>query len=460
MTGLRVAVFGAGRSGQAAAEAVLAAGGVPTVFEEARADQPRVQEAARDLQAKGVAFITGWQGEFIEARCDLVVTSPGVDRRHPKLQQAVVDGLEVVSEIELAYRVSKAPIVAITGTNGKSTTTVMTWLCLKAAGVDAILCGNVYGSGYDEVPLTEAAAKSTESQILVAEVSSFQLEWVSRFHAVSAGITNIAPDHLNRYADFAEYAATKQRVFANQGAQDTAVVRLGDPVVKVPQGPNAKTFGYESDGPADAVACKDALVVEGVSMPLGSGEPAIRLIAEHDKLNACMALLLAHGALRAAGVKPVADPADGLRKFNGLSHRMEWVGERQGVVVYNNSMCTNPRAVESSSRGLEGRQHILMGGVNKDLGFEDLAAYLREAGHKVYLFGRDARQIADQLKAVGDQDKVVAATMKEAFNEAAREANAGEIIILSPGCASFDQFEDFRQRGDVFRQLAKEWLGT
>jgi UDP-N-acetylmuramoylalanine--D-glutamate ligase len=456
MKGLRVAVFGAGRSGQAAAQAVLAAGGVPTVYEEARADRTRVQEASRRLQGMGVALVTGWNGDFSESKCDMVVTSPGVDRRHAKLQRAVQAGLEVISEVELAYRISKAPIVAITGTNGKSTTTVMTWLCLKAAGVDAILCGNVYGSGYEEIPLTEAAARSRSEQILVAEISSFQLEWVDRFHAISAGITNIAPDHLNRYADFAEYAAFKHRVFANQTDNDTAAVRMGDPVVSAPRGPVVRTFGHRSDGSPDAVVDGNSLRAEGLEIPL---DPA-RFVAEHDKLNAGMALLLARGALRAARPSHAGDPAEGLRQFKGLSHRMELVGERLGVKVFNNSMCTNPRAVESSSRSLRGRQHILMGGVNKDLGFEELAAYLHEAGHKIYAFGKDARGIAAQLAQVDDEDKFVASTMKEAFAEAARQAGDGETIILSPGCASFDQFEDFRQRGDVFRQMAKEWLDS
>ena len=464
MTGLsRVAVFGAGRSGVAAAEAVLVAGGEPTVYEEASEDKPKVAESARELRAKGVEVTSGWKGEFAETGCDLVVASPGVGMRHRKLQDAVAAGLEVVSEIELAYRISRAPIVAITGTNGKSTTTVMTWLCLRAAGVDAVLCGNVYGSGYDEIPLTQAASQSTPDQVLVAEVSSFQLEWVVEFKPVAATITNIAPDHLDRYADFEEYAATKHRIFARQCPKDTAVVKIGDPVVRPPEGSTVKGYGTRDEGSGnreqgltmrrqgpDAYATEDGIVVEGVEIPFtGIG---------HDKLNAMAAMLLADGALRSRGRSDITDLAEGLKRFKGLAHRMERVGERNGILVVNNSMCTNPMAVESSSRSLEGRRHVLMGGVNKMLGFHELARYMQEAGDEAYLYGRDAEQIAEQLDVMDAARKHVFGCLDEAFSDATQRAKAGETIILSPGCASFDQFEDFRQRGDHFRRIAKEWL--
>lgn len=449
LQGQKIAVFGAGRSGVSAAKALVKGGAKPIVCDDASETDPRIVNVAHKLSSIGAEIRGGFGGNFAALGVSAVVTSPGVPKKHPALMRAVNDGLEVLSEVELAYRISKAPIVAITGTNGKSTTTVMTWLALRGADRNALLCGNIYGSGYEEFPLTDAAAVASSDAILVAEISSFQLEWIQQFKPVSAGITRIAPDHLNRYDGFDDYARTKMRIFENQDANDTAVVKKNDGLVVPPVGPRVLTFGPEGD----ARVTSEALVYKDVKLNWDE----IRFVVEHNKLNAAMALLLAEGAL--GGDADLNKLAEGLKRFHGLSHRMELVGERNDILVINNSMCTNPEAVESSSRGLLRTQHILMGGVNKELGFDQLGAYLNEAGHSIYLYGQDSLVLDEQLGQVPLDRRHCCVTLTDAFARAADKAKPGEAIVLSPGCASFDQFKDFTERGEVFRKIAKEWLG-
>ncbi|MBI1757255.1 MAG: UDP-N-acetylmuramoyl-L-alanine--D-glutamate ligase [Fimbriimonas ginsengisoli] len=476
-----MAVLGLGRSGVSAAKALLLVGARPVVLDEASETTPKTAKHGEELEDLGVPVVLGWASPWDSDSIDLVVTSPSLPRDHPRLLEAIGEGLEVISEPELAYRITRAPIVAITGTNGKSTTTVMTWLCLREAGEDALLCGNIYGSGYEETPLSEAAASATPEQTLVAEISSFQLEWVKQFRPASAGITNVAPDHLNRYGgSFEAYAATKHRLFAQQGRSDTVAVRMGDPLVRAPSGvgsPLALTFG---PGSGDANLGAERLAVLGQEIAWKD----VPFQEPHNRLNAAMATLLAVGLLRrralddpggraaslldqalserlpareGASEPKLAAPRsvlEGLKKFRPLQHRMERLGERDGVAIINNSMCTNPAAVVASARALSGRRHLLLGGTNKELDFIPLRAHLASTGDAAYLFGRDASSLNEML----GRRWPVYASMAESFEAACRSAKPGETIMLAPGCASMDQFEDFVERGNVFKQIAQEWL--
>jgi UDP-N-acetylmuramoylalanine--D-glutamate ligase len=440
MDGLRFAILGAARSGLAAIRALVRRGARPWLVDQKGFDD--LNEPVRyAIREEGLVLAH----ELDFSKTDVVVTSPGVAKDHPWLTEARAKGLEVWSEIELAYRLSSAPIVAVTGTNGKSTTTLMTYLVLRGSEFEPILCGNIYGSGYEEVPLTEAAADSTPGQVLVAETSSFQLEWVQSFRPRAATITNIEQDHLNRYSGFDEYAATKHRIFAAMGEGDTAVWRSGDGRTKPPSGLRTATYGTLGD---------DAYVQDG---KLWLGQSSVNLSElpfneAHNLLNAQAAALLARGAV--GHTMSDADLLEGLKAFDGLEHRMERQGERDGVLVINNSMCTNPAAIEASSKSLPMRQHLLIGGVNKDMDFSPLAPYLAASGHAVYLFGTDGAAIGRQIGG----DWPVFTTLAEAFTAAAKAAKAGEAIMLAPGAASTDQFKDFRDRGEQFRAMAKEWL--
>jgi UDP-N-acetylmuramoylalanine--D-glutamate ligase len=441
----RIAVFGLARSGLSIAKAALDLGADVTVVEERPAGDEKKQALARDLQTLGAKVDLGWSGDF-NSGFDLVVTSPGVPMRHPKLESAHASGVPIHSEVEFAFRISKAPIVAITGTNGKSTTTALTYECLRGAGFEAVLCGNIYGSGYDEVPLTDAAHASRSDQVLVAEVSSFQLEWVSAFRPLASAITNIRPDHQDRYAGFEEYAATKRRIYAGQAAQDFAVLGADEPRPPYPQ---VLRFGPSGEGAVSGET------LEVLGRPFLRSEFAI--VGEHNFQNAAVALLLtACVAHRLRGdslaVPPAAIPP--AKAFKGIAHRMEAVGEKRGIRIINNSMCTNPDAVIASSRSVAAHQHLLLGGSNKKLDFAPLKHYLESSGHEVYLFGRDAEALKQQLGTEGS----VFEKLAEAFSHAIRNAKPGDVVMLAPGCASMDQFEDFRDRGNVFRAMAKEWL--
>ncbi len=487
--GQRVVAMGLGRSGLAVARAALARGAQAIVVDE-KLDLAK-PELVDEARAEGIDVRLGWSGSFAELAPDLVVVNPAVDSRHPKLQNA---GGELVSEVEFAYRIAKGPIVAITGTNGKSTTTVMTYLALRACGLDPLLCGNLYGSGYPEAPLTEAALAGIEGQPLVAEISSFGLEWTSTFRPRVAAITTIQPDHLDRYDSFEDYAATKMRIFAGQTDQDYAVVRANDPIVVPPCGkanayvprhrrgaapaenhrsscPRVLTFGATGE---HARVEESELVILDTRVPL-EGLPWTE---PHNHTNAACAALLAYGLLMAtdsplivqallARPKPSIfaarrpeSPAlppeivDGLRSFRGLAHRMERLGVRDGIEVVNNSMCTNPDAVVSSALAEKRPTLLMVGGVDKGLDFTPLGRLLGGGRHRAYLFGRDARQIDEGMGG----GFPVFDTMDEAFRAATVDAHSGETIMLAPGCASSDQFRDFRDRGDRFRQMAKDWL--
>jgi UDP-N-acetylmuramoylalanine--D-glutamate ligase len=472
-------VFGLGRSGLQVALAEQRRDRPVVVFDERGPEhgKPDVVQAAVEAH---IPVVFGWNGEF-PADLTTLVVNPAVRRDHPVLVAALAQGIEVIGEIEYAYRIAQAPIVAISGTNGKSTTTVMTYASLRAAGIDAVLCGNIFGSGYPEQTLTQAADSAGAHQVLVAEISSFQLEWVDRFRPAVAGITNIWEDHLDRYPSRAEYATTKRRIFNRQGEGDYAVVRAADPEVPAPRGSRVLSFG----------AVGEHARVEDHQLVLFGRKYAwddLQIHEPHNRTNAAMALLAAYAALRVldargdstaqallhsaaeaalnrlppferrrATVAPESAPealVDGVRAFPGLAHRMQLIGVRKGVRVINNSMCTNPDAVQKSIQAAKDACHVLMGGVNKGLDFRPLGRMLANRRHQVYLYGQDAPSIAEMLG--GDWPRF--ATIAEAFRAATQRAQPSEVIMLSPGCASTDQFRDFRHRGEVFTNMARAWV--
>ncbi|MEQ1823558.1 MAG: UDP-N-acetylmuramoyl-L-alanine--D-glutamate ligase [Fimbriimonadaceae bacterium] len=463
----RIGILGLGRSGLAIALATKARGDQPVVYDSKPVDDKRIAPLAKTLNQEGIEFHAGWDSYFLRGRGDkaneieTLVTSPGVDMRKPMLVEAARSGIEVIGEIEFAYRIARAPIIAITGTNGKSTTTVMTFLALRAAGLNAVLCGNIWGSGYDEIPLTEAAANSTSDQILVAEISSFQLEWVKDFRPRCAGITNISPDHLNRYDSFDQYAATKRKLFDRMAEGDTIVANAGD-TQTYPTNQSLRDRGaglprvrfYSSAG-VDAS-------FDSHSLKLSICEPLdlLPFKEKHNLINACHASLLAESFMDSIDHLDASQRAysilQGLKGFKGLAHRMEHVGHRNGIDIINNSMCTNPQAIVASSSSIVMPQHLLIGGIKKNYDFKPVSEYLERTGHTAYCFGRDAQEISQELS----ESVQIFDTMKEAFGAATEKAVPGETIMLAPGCASMDQFDDFVARGEEFKKMAKEWLNN
>lgn len=442
LSGKRIAILGLGRSGLAVARAAIAHGATPTVYDRSTREHILKPDVLNEAEEEGIEVVLGHQtADFDQA--DILVANPAVDKRSPILTRAVAQGIEVIGEPEFAFRVAKAPIVALTGTNGKTTTTVMTYLALQATGANPILCGNIFGSGYPEMTLTEAAMQANEDQVLVPEISSFQLEWVKDFSPVVAGITNIGADHLDRYDTAEDYAETKKRILDRANWQVVST--------EWPQAPHRLRFGPGGD----AEVTEDVLRILDKSLT----KSAFQLVGDHNFTNAAMAGLLASAYLAWRANRPAQtcppEVLDVLSKFKGVKHRMEAVGMRDGIEIINNSMCTNPEAVLASVTSVHAkRKHVLMGGVNKNLDFSPLVPLFEDSANKAYLFGRDRAEIARKLNRSFPQFE----TMQEAFAAAAQDAQPGEVIMLSPGCASSDQFEDFRHRGDVFKQIAKEWL--
>ncbi len=452
--GRRVAVAGMGVSGVAVAEACLQLGAKPTVFEQRPGDTPEVLEKTEKLQAQGIDVMTGWNGRLEPVDHDYLVVSPGFRRDHPCVLDMV--GRQVLSEVEFAGRVADAPILAVTGTNGKSTTVAMLYTILKSAGHDARLCGNISGSGFPEEPLTSAAMAANPGSFLVAEVSSYQLEFVSTFKPHVAACTNVSPDHADRHPSFDDYLDTKMRLFQNMAQGDVIVANVDERSVPVsrlrkPMSHGARLILVSPRGQgvgenAQIKRTTEKLWIGEEWFPLAD----LPFVGEHNLANAMVAWEMAR-----AVVEPTMASIAGLTTFPGLSNRLEFVGRKNGVQVVNNSMCTNPAAVIASSMAIGARQHLLMGGNTKNLDFTPVGRYFESTEDRIYLFGPKPQ---DLNKMLGGKWPAYN-SLKDAFMAAVKAAAVGDVVVLSPGCASAEPYANFRERGDAFRQIAKEWLG-
>lgn len=446
--GLRFAVAGVGVSGLGACKAILRHGGTVVAFDEKPADSMQMIRAVDELQAVGVNVVSSWNGRLDPADFDILVVSPGLPRSHPSMRDMA--SRRIWGEVELAYQISQAPIAAITGTNGKSTTTVLAYILLNAAQRQSRLCGNIAGSGWPEMPLTLAALDAGPDEVLAAEISSFQLETIHEFRPKVAAITNITPDHLDRHPDFADYEAAKLRIFENMGKGDVIVWNAAEEstTFAIPMETEAAVVAFDPTGRSDGRRTArngDILYLSGQELD----RRELSIFGEHSVANIFCAWEMAcvFGDPGEAGI-------EALKNFKGLSNRMEIVGERADIVLINNSMCTNPAAVIASSRALHRPQHLLIGGNTKGLDFAPLAKYLKDSGHKAYIFGPNPDTMNERLGG----GFPIFSEMPEALVEAADAAKPGDAVMLAPGCASAAPYASFRERGDAFKKAAKEWL--
>lgn len=438
LKGRHVLVIGAGRSGVAMSR-VLAERGARVRLVDRRSASPLASSLG---SSANVELRFGDEGTAALAGVDFVVASPGVPAAAPVLAEAVARGMPVHSEIEIAARLLTCPILAITGTNGKSTTTTLLGEMLRHAGQRTFVGGNL------GTPLIEAVDGAWE--IAVAEVSSFQLEWVERFRPAVAALLNVTPDHLDRHGTLAAYAATKARCFAAQGAQDLAVLNRDDPLVwGLRTGLRARvvSFGTRTDSDEGAAATAGGIVCRDfIAGETRLSLERIRLVGQHNLENVMAASLIAW--LR--GVPPGSIQAV-IDRFPGLPHRCELVGEREGVRYYDDSKATNVGAVEKSLAGFTGPVVLLAGGLDKGTGFELLRAVVHRRVRLVVAYGVAGPRLSD---ALGEVVPVVCVDrFADAVREAQRAAVPGDSIVLSPGCASFDQFADYAERGMTFRTL-------
>lgn len=466
LNGARVAVAGMGVSGQAIARACISHGAQPTVYDQQLASDPARIAVVEQLQGWGAQVVTGWHGHLDASTFDILVASPGFRREHPAIGDALEGGREVISEVEFAYRISTRPILAITGTNGKSTSTVLLWLMLRAAGANAVLCGNIAGTGYPEQSLTQAALEAEEDAVLVAEVSSYQLEWVTTFRPKVAAITNITPDHLERHPSLDDYYCVKLRIFESMRKGDTVVFNESEPslmqsefLAAIPEGVRAQAFGADtfSLGVSQGFTTRPHTTYGPETLRLRGHELRVSDLALgglHNVTNAAMAFEMACAHIGSNWDQSFRSMIRPLYEFRGLRHRMEQLGERDGVLVVNSSMSTNPAAVVASSCSLDRPQHLLMGGLTKNLSYEPVIDYLLETGHNVYLYGEDAAALDERLGSKWPRFL----TLEAAFKAATIAAAPGDAILLLPGAASSYPYADFQERGEAFRRIAHAWL--
>ncbi len=442
--GQHVVVAGGGRSGIAAAELLLDRGARVTLSD------LREPDGADPLRARGATIDVGPHRADVLANADLVVLSPGVPADQPAIEAARRAGVPVIGEVEMASRWLKGRMVAITGTKGKSTTTTLTARMLKEAGVDATAGGNLGNALSTQVP-----ASRSES-VHVVEVSSFQLETTDRFHPWIAVLLNLSPDHLDRHPTFESYAAAKKRIFANQTADDWAVVNADDaPSMALAGDGKARRFDFALDADlADGVTVHGDEIVRRDNGRTASLVPlsAVRLPGRH-----LLGDVLAATAVGCVAGIPPAAMRRAVEGFTGLPHALERVAEIDGVSFVNDSKATNiasaAKALESFPRGIV----AIMGGRYKGGDFGDLRDVVRAHATGIVAIGEAAPLIEEALGAVVPVRR--AGGMAAAVATAFEMASPGGVVLLAPACSSFDMFRDYVDRGERFRDAVRELQG-
>jgi len=450
----RVLVVGIGRSGYDAARVLHKLGAEVAACD---AGEPAL---ARDLASIGVQLFTHWRGSLPAKNYDLLITSPGIPAQNPILQEAVGQGIPIWSEVELAYRLSRAPIIAVTGTNGKSTTVSLIAHLLSTSGYRAIPCANIAAEGMERT-LTDAASQAGPDDILVAEVSSFQLEWVHEFRPHVGVWTTLSEDHLDRHGSMQEYGRVKARLFRCQTETDFAVLPGDDSLVLSFVQTRAKYIYFSHQNIDRNGVFSVYCLPEGVVVKSRAGEYRLasiaryRLLGEHNRRN----LAAAVGACLPWGVSGT-HLEQAIATYEPLPHRMEWVAEVGGVQYVNNSMCTNLQALEESLKSVPAPVVPIMGGVDKSgTPYGKLVPLLQGKARGVILIGADAEKIEGQLRSAGWSMIVRCSSLEEAVLQARRLAQPGDWVILCPGGASFDMFTDFQERGRAFRAVVRRLEG-
>jgi len=441
----RVLVVGLGKSGVASALFLKARGARVTVSDSKPPDE--LQEAIPTLLDAGIVVETGGHGERTFQGQDLIVVSPGVPVDAPPLVQARALGEKVIGEIELAGQFFPGRIVAITGSNGKTTTTTLAGEVILAGGFPAVVGGNI---GTPAISLVEGTGPDT---IAVLEVSSFQLETIETFRPRIAVVLNITPDHLDRHRTFDAYTDAKARIFENQRAEDFAVLNADDPTcVKLATRTRAQVYGFSRKKEVQ----KGAYVQGGrLLFRDAEGQKEIMLVSEiplkgaHNVENVLAAVCV--GAL--SGVE-AGRIREAVRTFRAVEHRLEHVATIRGVEYYNDSKATNVDATIKALESFPANIHLILGGKDKGSDYTVLNELLRQRAKRVYTIGTAAAKIESQIQ--GTVEIVHAETLENALKRASDAAQPGDIVLLAPACASFDQFRNYEHRGKVFKDAVNK----
>jgi UDP-N-acetylmuramoylalanine--D-glutamate ligase len=450
LKGKKVLVVGLGKSGLAAALFLRRRGAQVTV-----SDIRSAEALANDIPSlleEGINVEAGGHGLLTFRRQDLIVVSPGVPLDTPELAQVRSFGLPVIGELELAARFLKGKTLAITGSNGKTTTTSLVGEILKAAGLPTLVGGNI------GVPVVGLIEESTDETWSVLEVSSFQLETTEQFRPAIAVILNITPDHLDRHGTFENYALAKERIFTVQNKEDFLVLNADNArAAAAASRSSARVYWFSLEIPVS----QGAWVDEGQIMYRASKDAhpetimpltGIPLKGEHNVEN----VLAAVCASRLVGASP-GIIRHAVERFRAVEHRLEYVDTINGVEFYNDSKATNVDATAKAVAAFPGGIHLILGGKDKNSDYTQLADLLRSRVRAVYTIGAAAAKIESQLRGVVAIHSCE--TLERAVTTAAAAAHPGEVVLLAPACSSFDQFESYEHRGRIFKELVHEWRG-
>ena len=451
--GKRVLVVGLGKSGVASALFLASRGALVTVSDAKREDQLRKEIPA--LLDRGITVETGKHGERTFANQDLIVVSPGVPGGLAALQHARQLGIPIIGEIELTARFLQGKIIAITGSNGKTTTTTLTGEIIASGGRKTLVGGNI------GTPAITFVDQSSPDTWVVLELSSFQLESIETFHPHISAVLNLTPDHLDRHGSMEAYVAAKARIFENQEAGDYAVLNADHEATRaLAKGikPQLLWFSRKHAVERGAFVKDGAIVVRDVVsakqetveiMPLAE----IALKGAHNVENVLAAVAIG----MAAGVEPAAIRR-AVKDFRAVEHRLEYVATLRGVQYYNDSKATNVDATIKALESFPANVHLILGGRDKDSDYGVLKPLLAARVKQVYTIGEAAAKIESQIG--GAAPVLSAQTLEAAVREAAELAAAGDIVLLAPACASYDQFSSYEHRGRVFKELVQSLAGA
>jgi UDP-N-acetylmuramoylalanine--D-glutamate ligase len=444
LAGKQVLVVGLARTGIATA-LFCAERGARVTATEARPEL-EIAETAAKLRAAGVTLELGGHRAETFVRQDLIVPSPGVSPMMPALAAARAIGVPVWSEIELAWRFLRGRLICITGSNGKTTTTSLIGHILEIAGLPVQVAGNI------GTPLISRVDLSSDASFTVVEASSFQLESISAFRPDIAVLLNVTPDHLDRHGSIEAYGRAKARMFENQTEEDAAVINADDAVAPqyAPAGPRVFYFSRVTRVASGCYLRGDEIVFrcDGTETVLVVRKD-IGLRGSHNIEN----VLAAAAAARLAGAEPAAI-AEGVRTFAGVEHRIEYVATISGVEYFNDSKATNVDATLKALDAFPGNVLVILGGKDKGSDYGILRQALRGHARMALLIGSAADKIEAELAGVIPVER--AETLARAVEIASAQARPGDVVLLAPACASFDQFENYEQRGRVFKQLVRE----
>lgn len=440
----KVLVFGAGLSGIGACGLLANQGTEIILFDgNAKCDAESLRKQISDQYP--VQIVLGAMSAPILDGVDLVILSPGVPTDLPEVKEIRRRGIPVWGEVELAYVCSRGTVLGITGTNGKTTTTALLGEIIKAYKDSVFVVGNI------GTPYTKAALQTTEDSVVVAELSSFQLETIHEFHPHVSAILNISPDHLDRHHTMAQYIAAKENITRNQTAEDTCILNYEDEeTVNLSKKIRADVLYFSSARKLNkGIYLEDGKIIyKDQEEILICNTCDLNILGRHNYENVMAAVLMA----LVYGV-----PVDVIRKavlnFKGVAHRIEYVREYHGVKYYNDSKGTNP---DAAIRGLEAMKRptiLIGGGYDKEASYQDWIACFEGRVKKLILLGETREAIAKEAKASGFYDVILVDTLEDAVSECAREAVSGDAVLLSPACASWGMFRNFEERGDKFKEL-------